>query len=451
MKDRKKNITQLIFIFILTLFYTLFIEYLHPDEVWNYGFARSISEGLLPYKDFNMIITPLFPVLEGLFMYIFGNNIVVFHIFSAFICTLIFYFLRKDSPNTCYFPYCIMLYFCSLPNYSLMCILFLLVLIYLEEKKSNDILIGVIIGLAFLTKQNVGFALCIPTVMYLKEIKKVLKRIAGFLIPVILMLTYLVYNNILYDFIDYTVLGIGEFAGKNFVIYISTFLIMTVSIIYLIYKLVKTKNIKVLYLLCFWIIAYPLVDPYHIMIPFIPTFAFFAKNINLNKKVINILFYIFICSVVIYSIVIYSGKNYKIPNDTNSFKYRRVDALTVDYINTITNYFVQNGDYTFFIDPNAYVIKLNLTKKIDKYDLLNDGNLGSGGIKKVIKSFDKLCKDNPCTFIIHNPDDGWKSVGQYGEEIFSYVLNNYDKKNEVINFKMFDKKSYAIYDNKQKK
>ena len=60
MKNNKNYILELILIFIVTILFNLFINGLTNDEVWNYGFAYNISNGLIPYKDFNMIITPLF-------------------------------------------------------------------------------------------------------------------------------------------------------------------------------------------------------------------------------------------------------------------------------------------------------------------------------------------------------------------------------------------------------
>ena len=53
----RKN-RELIIIFIVTLIYNLVIPELSLDEVWNYGFCYNVLNGLVPYKDFNMIITP---------------------------------------------------------------------------------------------------------------------------------------------------------------------------------------------------------------------------------------------------------------------------------------------------------------------------------------------------------------------------------------------------------
>ena len=159
----KYQIIELCIIFLLTLIFNLMCNTLTHDEVWNYGFAYNIANDLIPYKDFNMVITPLFPILGAIFMTIFGKSLVIYHIFNAIICTWIFYYMKKNNSKSYYIPYYILL-FNALPNYSLFCILLLYILMDMESKKTNDYLVGIFLGLTFLTKQNIGIYLCIPTI-----------------------------------------------------------------------------------------------------------------------------------------------------------------------------------------------------------------------------------------------------------------------------------------------
>ena len=88
MKNNKNYILELILIFIVTILFNLFINGLTNDEVWNYGFAYNISNGLIPYKDFNMLITPLFPLI----MSIFGRRTIleVITLLMLFYCFLLY-------------------------------------------------------------------------------------------------------------------------------------------------------------------------------------------------------------------------------------------------------------------------------------------------------------------------------------------------------------------------
>ena len=158
----------------------------------------------------------------------------------------------------------------------------------LENRKSNDYIIGIILGLTFLTKQNIGIYLCIPT-LFIKDIKKIIKRIIGFIIPNLIILIYLLNNDCLYEFIDYTFLGVSEFAKENLLIRPSCLLIVIISYIYIVYKYIKTKDIKLIYLFCFELLVFPLIEQYHVMIAIIPTLGYFFNTLKLNKKLLNLL------------------------------------------------------------------------------------------------------------------------------------------------------------------
>ena len=65
------------------------------DEIWNYNFARNIADGKMPYKDFNMIQTPIVPILCSVFLNIFGNELIVMRILAIILCTLILFITYK--------------------------------------------------------------------------------------------------------------------------------------------------------------------------------------------------------------------------------------------------------------------------------------------------------------------------------------------------------------------
>lgn len=428
----KNQRIELVCIFVITLLFNLICKTLDLDEVWNYGFAYNISSGLIPYRDFNMVITPLFPMLGALFLRIFGHSILVYHIFNSLICTYIFKYMKEYNNKSYYISYTIFLFF-SLPGYNIACLLLLYILINLEDKKANDYLIGIILGLTFLTKQNIGVYLCIPT-LFIKNRKSIIKRIIGFIIPNIILLIYLLYNHALYSFIDYVFLGINSFAKNNGVIYKSTLLIWIIGLMYLIYEYIKTKNRNILYVICFFGMTYPIFDPVHIMLPFVVAFNHFLNKLNLNKKIIMATFTIFIASIFTYNMVI---NTYKYPNSTNTFKYRKINKEVETSINTVTKYLESTTNKAFIIDPYAYLIKLNAGIKIDKYDLLNNGNLGKSGANKIITEIDDYCNHNKCNFILYKPYVEDTSYAQHNKEIVKYVIDNYQENGEILKLTIY--------------
>ena len=65
------------------------------DEIWVYNFARGIANGLLPYKDISMIITPLFPAICAIFLKVFGNEMIVLRVIEVFVTAGIVFTIYK--------------------------------------------------------------------------------------------------------------------------------------------------------------------------------------------------------------------------------------------------------------------------------------------------------------------------------------------------------------------
>lgn len=422
-KKHKYQILELIIIAIITLIYNLLCISLSGDEVWNYGFSYNISKGLIPYKDFNMIITPVFPMLGALFLSIFGKNFIIYHIFNSLICTSIFYFIKKNTKENHYLLYILFLSFSS-PSYNIFCILLLYILMNLENKKSNDFIIGIFLGITFLTKQNIGIFLCLPT-LFIKDIRKIIKRIIGFIIPVVIILLYIIINNSLYEFIDYCFLGMSSFVKENFTIS-KSIIIFIVSVIYLIYQYIKNKDIRILYLLSFQLTVFPMIEMHHLMIALIPTIGYFLNTIKLNKKIILIIFIVFITAMFGTNINSIRKNQFDYPNITKEYKYKKM-LLHYDYsIRIISDYInKQTIDNIFIMAKSAYMYKLEAKLPINKYDLLIDGNLGSGGIEKIIEEIDNICQKEKCLFLVDKEELNNKTNSIYSEEAIEYVTSNY--------------------------
>ena len=119
-------------LFIFVLIWNVFLCKLNTDEIWNYGFAHSIYSGLIPYKDFNMVITPMYPMIMSFFFLFFGSNLLTMHIINALMITHMFYLLNKLGIHNKMF---ILLFLCFpltllFPSYNL----FLLYLLYNFKK-----------------------------------------------------------------------------------------------------------------------------------------------------------------------------------------------------------------------------------------------------------------------------------------------------------------------------
>lgn len=140
----------LVLVFILIIAGNVFIqEFSNLDEIWNYNFARNILDGLLPYKDFNIIITPLFPYIGALFLKLFGNEMIVIRfaecLEGALILLLIYKILKRLKVNSSIaVMYTIFIYllnsraFCF--DYNWAVLLVTLIILYTELKNTEQII-----------------------------------------------------------------------------------------------------------------------------------------------------------------------------------------------------------------------------------------------------------------------------------------------------------------------
>ena len=86
----KKNIFFCILLVIPIFLFSFFVNIDSGDEVINFQSLIKMLNGYTIYKDFNVIVTPIFFVLGELFLEIFGKNILIFRIYNVLIFIFLF-------------------------------------------------------------------------------------------------------------------------------------------------------------------------------------------------------------------------------------------------------------------------------------------------------------------------------------------------------------------------
>ena len=77
-------------VFFFCFFYLYFFRSITDDELYNYGYAHNVLNHLVPYRDFNMIVPPLFSYFCALFQFVLGDNLIVYHMILSLLVTSIF-------------------------------------------------------------------------------------------------------------------------------------------------------------------------------------------------------------------------------------------------------------------------------------------------------------------------------------------------------------------------
>ena len=449
--DTKASWIKYIFIFIFIFFaMSFFFSLIDGDVLWNYGFSYAISKGEIPYKDFNMIITPIYPMLMAIPLKFISTNIVVYYIVNSFLFVIMFSFLFKMFDYKAWvllvflvFPFPSVL----LPTYNFFLIFLFVIILYLEKKKKSDYLIGIIIALSFLTKQTVGFCLLLPSIYYLfKDKKKFFKRIISFIVVNFFFLIYLLFTNSFNSFLDLCLFGLFDFTKTNGRTFNIFFFISIVLIIILIKKIFKDKkNIDNYYILSFSSILLPLYDINHFCY-FLFVFMFiYMDKINFSKKKIisNSILFVVVYTVLFFMLILNNG-SITYPNHYHNFEARLMYNNNGEFIirDNLNQYIKEHKNSNIvLLSSEAYFYKIINDLEITYFDLINYGNHGYNGTNKMINRIKN--NDKNTIYIIsmdeYNQKDPYNRQ-QINKEIMKYVIDHGEFIEEINCFSVYQLK-----------
>ena len=420
----KKFSPILIFILLFILFfcYCQFLLTISSDEIWEYGYSFNIANGLCPYRDFNMVVTPLYPYLSSIFIKIFGPYLLSLNIFNALLLTTTVFISYKLIGKYALILVGFLLFYPS-PTYNNLVLLLFSLFLYVNEKEMNDnrkvILTAVILSGIFLTKQSVGGVLFLVAFFVTKKKGKFL---ICFSIPIALLSIYLLLNNALYDFINYSFLGLFDFGTKNGNINIFMYItLIACAMLLLLYR--RNKKMYIIYALAYQIMAFPIFDSYHMHIALI-AFLLVLFMIYPNK-IPN--FMVYSCSIffLIVSLFLNRGDDYIVKE--KNFMYGRCANdgyfMIINETSKIIDTYGKTYDKIYNLTRYSYLTKLYRNDKIDKFDMTLNGNMGYKGYLDYIADIDSYCTSNKCLIIISPGIEN--NYMQKNYEINQYVMDNY--------------------------
>ena len=326
-KMKKEKIYNLL-LYILIMCSILSIILLNPlsdlDEIWNYNFARNIKNGLVPYKDFNMVVTPLLSFICGFVLKITTDELIVMRILASILCASIIYIaykilclleVKKNISIICIFfiGYLFKDIYCIDYNYA--CLFVALTIIYKEIKLyrqqntifyvdiKNDIWLGLLAGISITLKQTTGLFISLALLgnkaLFIRNkekfknyLKSVMFRVLGIIIPIFIFIIYLVCNSAFSDFVNYTIKGISEFTNKisyksliNWDLLGALSILVPIAFIYTWIKTVILEKSKEIYFLLIYglatmVICFPISNKIHFLIGGFPIIIIILYEIN---------------------------------------------------------------------------------------------------------------------------------------------------------------------------
>lgn len=493
MKKYREDILVFVFFVITTSAIILTRNLNNLDEVWIFNTARNIANGLLPYKDFNLVTTPGLPLFCGIILKIFGTEMFIMRIMAiitnSFIMFIIYKILKIFKIKKA-FSLLISIIIMKLLiesmciDYNFIILLIALITLYIELKtyKQNnnifeynlkkEILLGILAGLSITMKQTTGICFVIAFIGYKllavrnkEDFRSVLKisiiRFLSSMIPVIILLIYLLCNNIMSEFIDYTILGIKDFS--NSISYLNLLksklsilaILVPITIIISLYISIRKNNhiitILFAYSVSTIVVVYPISDNVHFLIAgtiTIITGIYLLKELYENKfkgileksiiiwienfiKALIIILILIMVGVSIYRLINYII-NFKEYKNLENFKYIPVSKELEEHIIKVDNYLEEQQNDVYIVDARAAIYMIPINRYNKNYDMFLKGNIGGKGSKGIIE--DLQSKENITLLILKDKRSlNWQTP----IDVIEYVQNKYEKIGDIEGFEIW--------------
>ena len=479
----KDNIAIFILFFLISLGISLNISLEANDEIWNFQNIYKMYNGFKIYEEINVIITPLFFWLaEGIFK-IFGANLFVFRISHCFIMAILFLFTYKilkklNVPKTLSVltiliialnEFFLLIRTCF--NYNNIALLFFIIGVYYlinEKTRKNVYIQSVITFLILLTKQNMGVYYLLGNIIYLsisknnvkEKIKENLKYISVILLGGIAFILYLIMDNNLYNFVNYALGGILEFANENLNFDFSSIVFLIgialinigVSVVFLkknLFSLKEKENIKILlvFSLMLSIVCYPIFNWTHIIIGtylmiinivymIYTLFQDFKNSIQNILKIVN--------GIIIMIMIIFSAYNMCMWVNTitdNGYPYSWEEPFFGGIIGEeeyeknerVSNYIEENNKNVIVFSNRAALYMVPLNRNNGDFDLPFKGNLGIKGEQGLIE---KVKEMENTQFLIYKEENA--NIYQETVLVKEYIKNTKKCVGEIEGFEIYE-------------
>ena len=421
----KYSILFIFFFSCLVFNFSLF----RGDTFANYGFSYALSMGEIPYKDFNMVIPLFSPFLYSIGL-LFNKSIVVFYLEQSFLLLFLFYLLERFLDKKVYLFFMILCIAWPIsmttvifPGYNFICFLLLISLVLCEESRQSDYIIGFILGLIFCTKQTIGIALFIPSLVFIfRNPMRFFKRVFGFIIPTSIMFFYLVLTDSLYKFIDLCFLGLFSFGNNNHEFSTFNFMLLLLGIIYILHKIINDKkNIVNYYFLFFIVITLPIIDYYHIALFLLGPLFLILRNIKIDEKYYKVIYSFLSFFFVLDGLMVFLFLSNPVISNFNNFPLYIINKDYRDSISNLNNYLNKsNKDKIYLLRGSEnYMFKIINNEKITYYDLPNYGNYGYNGEDWM---FDNISNMHDKLFIVDSTLCNIDNYDKYQQYICSFKV-----------------------------
>lgn len=467
------------------------------DELWMYNIAQETAKGGLPYQDFSVIVTPVSFYVSGLLLRIFGYELLYLRILGAMvyagICFLFFLILRleikkKRMPIIFTGMFCIAYGYEYTYDYNWLTLLEVMLLIYLQlrrlenpkasglktmQLRSLELLrlccrgkghkgylssfgIGILGGMAFLTKQSTG--LCVDSVTLAiafmdsrkQREKGFIYTLAGSVLVSGFCFSWLAATGAGEEFWAYCFGGLGSFSGKNRVglwefvqrggifaaLELGVIGIVTVMALYRAYRNPSKRRSFLLmlsYAFSAGTVVYPIMDDAHFqvaLVPFLVMGAILLSDIcrDVSRREAAAAALVLTGLAIAVPVLHLQEENVQW-SELEHFRGIRVNVEVEERVKTVAAYI--GGEDSYIIDASAALYHIPMGVYHKNYDMFNNGNFGMASPLDLVK---QLRGRNGWILILK---EEYSLNWQTPVEAVQFIREHYAKVDEVSCFDVY--------------
>ncbi len=435
------------------------------DELWMYHIAQEMAKGRLPYQDFSVIVTPLSFLVSGIFLRVFWYELLTIRSLGALvfagICFSFFLILRQEIEKKM-LPVIFTGMFCIAYgndytyDYNWLTLFEVMLIIYLQLRRwkypklygqnslqlchwkylrlrrespqlrhwkylkfhsqkslqlccqekghkryTYSFVIGILCGMAFMTKQSTGLCVAAVTlVMAFIDGKKqknldFLFTLAGSIFLSGICFWWLAAIGVEKEFWEYCFGGLGSFSGRNriglweFVQKGGIFAVselgmigmITAAALYRAYRKPLERRSWLLllsYSISAGAVVYPIMDYTHFQVALVPFFvtgakllAGICKDVSRREGVVAAL----VLAVLAIAVPFLCFRKENLQwSKLEHFRGIRVNAEVEERVRTVADYIGEEESYIIDASAALYHIPMGVYHK--NYDMFNNGNFG---------------------------------------------------------------------------
>lgn len=460
-----------IYFFLAMTALTVFMVPLgNGDELWNYQFASNILAGNLPYRDFNIVQTPLSAYICVPFLFFFGRGVFAYRV-AGFVVNALMAIelyrvcLKASGSKGISFATSAVLSMLNVSqiifNYNSLGALVLLVVLDLElsarDSAHKQVLIGYIVGFLPLIKQTFGalavaanLVVALVRIFAYKQNKRTqFLRILASGVPLLGYIGFLLVTGTFDDFWEYAILGIATFKHRLtyvqmllFVpIYIIPSLIIAAGQVLAIYLTVKKKITpaqvaSIVFCIAWYAVAYPLCDPSHfLLILYLAVPALFALLPSMEllercgKKAFMAVGVVFCIISVIFGVPFGTEL---VASKYEAYRYIPVESYAEHALDLVISYAREQEEKGYevkFASSYAATYHIPMNRYEKDWSMMLVGNLGLITVEEMVET------DCARLYLVRQPSAS--AIDQSYRELIQYICDNYTRVDAVGEYEVY--------------